>query len=213
MKSKLLFCLTLVLSDLPGHNCQAAITFPKAPEGGRQIVYERADQHLRAFPHFFGELKIEALTITDAHQIYSAVPQDVTSGKLLSAARLTGWRYLLTHGTNAVGEAWLYASPEAGGALKFNSLFGDRFAQPTLVALRQAKELPPVKKQDYELRYLNMPSLSFSAVWLHGVSDDIIIPLPPASGVWYAYHPYSQSQIIKLLKPQAEKWLKAEQAE
>jgi len=213
MKSKLLFCLTLVLSDLPGHNCSAAIIFPKAPEGGRQIIYERVDRHLRAFPRFFGGLKIEELTIADSHQIYSAVPRDVISGKLLSAARLTGWRYLLTHGTNAVGEAWLYANPEAGKALKFISLFGDRFAQPTLVALRQAEELPQVKKQDYEFRYLNMPSMSFFAVWLRGKSDDIIIPLPPTSGMWNAYQPYSQSQIIKLLKPEAEKWLKTEQAE
>ena len=74
-----------------------------------------------------------------------------------------------------------------------------------LEAMRKAEELPQVKKQDYEFRFLNLAPLSFFAVWLHGKSDDIIIPLPPTWGIWNAYQPYSESQITELLKKYIEK--------
>ena len=38
MKPKIILGLALVLSG----NCHAAIVYPKAPDGGRQIVYENA---------------------------------------------------------------------------------------------------------------------------------------------------------------------------
>ena len=50
---------------------------------------------------------------------------------------------------------------------------------------------------------------SFVAVWLHGKSDDIIIPLPPNHYGKKAYQPYTEQAIIKLLKPEAENILSA----
>jgi hypothetical protein len=76
-----------------------------------------------------------------------------------------------------------------------------------LVGLQKAEELPQVQKQDYECRYLDLPFL-FHAIWLHGKSDDIIIPLPPTWNEWNAYQPYSESEITKLLKPEAEQKIK-----
>ncbi len=85
---------------------------------------------------------------------------------------------------------------------------GDHFDNEISEALRIAEQLPQVEKQDYEPRLLDIPSILFVAVWLHGKSDDIIIPLPPTFGRWNAYQPYSESEIIKLLKPEAKKKLK-----
>jgi hypothetical protein len=76
-----------------------------------------------------------------------------------------------------------------------------------LVGLQKAQELPQVQKQDYECRYLDSP-VFFHAIWLHGKSDDIIIPLPPTWNEWNAYQPYSESEITKLLKPEAKNKLK-----
>jgi hypothetical protein len=50
-----------------------------------------------------------------------------------------------------------------------------------------------------------MPWILFHAVWLHGKSDDIIIPLSDTWGRWNGYQPYSESQMIELLKPEAKK--------
>jgi hypothetical protein len=74
-------------------------------------------------------------------------------------------------------------------------------------ALQKAEELPQVKEQDYELRSLAI-DLWFRAVWLHGKTNDIIIPLPPTYGQWNAYQPYSENEMMKLLKPDAENSLK-----
>jgi hypothetical protein len=85
---------------------------------------------------------------------------------------------------------------------------GDSFDEKIKEALLKAEQLPQVKKQDYEPRLLDIPGILFVAVWLHRKSDDIIIPLPNTFGRWNAYQPYSESQMIKLLKPEAKKKLK-----
>jgi hypothetical protein len=70
--------------------------------------------------------------------------------------------------------------------------------------------LPQIRKQDYELRFLEVPALNFVAVWLHGRSDDIIMPLPPTFGRnLNAFQAYSESEIIKVLKPEAKEVMKA----
>jgi hypothetical protein len=207
MKPKIILCLALVLSGLLDLNCNAAIIFPKAPEGGQQIAHESVAWILQTNPSFLGGARIEELTIADPHQNYNANPQDVTSGNLLSAARLaTGrWRYFVMRGTNAVGVVALRANEKAGKALKFVELDSPARAAKLQIAQRKAEELPQVKKQDYEFRFLNLAPLSFFAVWLHGKSDDIIIPLPPTWEIWNAYQPYSETQITELLKKYMEK--------
>jgi hypothetical protein len=209
MNCKLLLCLTLVLSVLPGHKCHAAIIYPKAPDGGRQMVYESVRELPRSISRYLGGFQIEDLTIADPYRDYYVGPTNLASGQLLSAAKPGAWRFLLMHGTNAVAAAELIADNKNGKALKFANLDQTDFSNETLKALRKAEQLPQIEKQDYELRRLDCPPILFVAVWLHGKSDDIIIPLPDTFGRWNAYQPYSESEMIKLLKPAAEKRLKA----
>ena len=208
MKSKIILCLALVLGSVGG-NCDAAIVYPKAPDGGRQIVIENASEILRSDPRFLGGFRIEELTIADPYQDYGVGLANLASGQLLSVAKSGGsWMYLLMHGTNAVGAAGLIADEKTGKALKSNGLYETDFPNETLAALQMAEQLPQVRKQDYELRRLDSPGILFVAVWLHGKSDDIIIPLGATFGRWNALQPYSESQMIKLLKPEAKKRLK-----
>lgn len=186
-------CLALVLSGgLFCHNCDAAIIYPKAPEGGRQVVYKNLDAK------FLGVSQVEDLAIADPHREYFVGATSLASGHLLDAAKFAGWRYLLLHETNAVGAAELKKD------LRFNSLQKSGFGCETLEALRIAKELPEIKKQDYELRYLTIPAVNFVAVWLHAKSNDIIIPLPPTWKRLNAYQPHSEKQIIQALKKDAK---------
>ena len=185
-----------------GANCDAAIVYPKAPEGGRQIVHKEVGEIHRAH-RTPGEVRMEDLTIAEPHREYFVGLTNMASGHLLSAAGSSSWRYLLIHGTNAAGVAVLNADEKTGKSLRFSALYETCFANETLEALRKAEQLPQVKKQDYELRFLNIPAVYFCAVWLHEKSDDIIIPLPPTFGRMNAYQPYSESQIIKLLKKDA----------
>ncbi len=207
MSHKLLFCLTLVLSG--GLNCSAAIIYPKAPNGGQQAIHEAFKGLSRSISRYLGGYQIEDLTIANPFRDYSIGLTNLASGQLLPAARAGTWRYLLMHGTNTVGAAELMTDPTNSTVLKFAGLDTTDFSRETLEALRKAESLPQIQKQDYELRRLDCRSILFVAVWLHGKSDDIIIPLPKTFGRWNAYQPYSESEMIELLQPEAEKRLKA----
>jgi hypothetical protein len=209
MKPKLLFCLALVLSGLPAANCAAAIIYPKEPDGGRQLVVENTSRLLENDPRFLGGFRVEELTVAEPFHCYTVGLTNLAAGKLLTAVGKSGsWQYLLLHGTNAVGAMQLMADEKEGNTLKFNGLYQTDFSEQTLEALRIAEQLPQVKKQDYELRRLDIPSILFVAVWLHAKSDDIMIPLPPTFGRWSAYQPCSEERMIKLLKQEAKKKLR-----
>jgi len=201
MKSKLLIGLALVLSG----NCHAAIVYPKAPVGGQQIISNYVGA--AAIDHFdvLHGLRMEDLTIARPFQIFDVGLTNLAKAQLLSAAEPRWWQYLLLHGTNAVGAGALREKDEK---LRVVAYYETYSSSETLEALRMAEQLPQIKERDYELRRLEITSLHFVAVWLRGKSDDIIIPLPPTFGRWNAYQPYSKSQMIKLLKPEAEKMLK-----
>jgi hypothetical protein len=207
MKPKFLLYFALVLSG--GLNCPAAIIHPQAPHGGPQVIREAFNGLSRSISRYLGGYQIEDLTIAHPFRDYSVGLTNLASGQLLPAARAGTWRYLLMHGTNAVGAAELMADPTNGPALKFAGLDTTDFSRETQEALRRAEQLPQIKKQDYELRRLDCPAILFVAVWLHGKSDDILIPLPPTWGRYNPYQPYLESEMIKLLQPEAEKRLKA----
>ncbi len=199
MNSKFLLCLALVL----GGDCHAAIIFPAAPKAGRQIAYEKVSRVLQAFPQSFRGLTTNDLTITNALAMYDFSAQDVISNNLLSATKLTGWLYPFMHGTNAVCYVPLATNPNDGTLSKRGGVFGGQDVRNMLVALQKANGLPEVEKQEYECRYL-MIFLSFRAIWFHGKTDDVIIPMPPVYYGMKANQPYSEKEIIMLLKPEAE---------
>jgi hypothetical protein len=202
VKIQLFLCLALVLSGY----CHADIIYPKAPNGGQQIVYKYAGGLSKSDPRLLDGFPIEELTIADPFENYYVGLPDLASGKFLSATESNGyWTYVLLHGTNAVGAAGLITNEKTGNTPKFTALYQTDHSNE---ALRIAQQLPQVKKSDYELRYLDIAPILFRAIWLHGKSDDIIIPLPPTFGRWNAYQPYSENELIKLLKPEAKKKLK-----
>jgi hypothetical protein len=203
MNPKFLLGLAFVLSG----NCFAAIIYPQAPDGGRQLVYHMASTTLQQVPGFFGGLRVEDLTIAEPYQSYYVVSSNLVAGKLVAATKSGyggGWQYLLTHATNDVGMAYLKADEKTGKALICTGI-GPYHGR--LEALRIAEQLPQVKERDYELRSLDLPWFFFRAVWLHGKADDIFIPLPDNWNRWKAYQPCSESEMIKILKPIEQKEL------
>ncbi len=199
MKPKLLLCLALVLSG----NCHAAIVYPKAPDGGGEIVSNNLDAKL------LGVSSTKNLIIKISYREYFVGTTNLAAGQLLSSATLGGWQYLIIHGTNAVGAAELNADETNGSSPRFNSLEKPFYPDAPLKALQIAEQLPQVIKSDYEFRHLDIMH-TFRAVWLHGQSDDIIIPIPLTYAPLKAYQPYSESQIIQLLQPEAQKDIEME---
>jgi hypothetical protein len=82
-------------------NCHGSITFPNAPEDGREFAYKLVSELLRADTNVFNGLQIQDLTITNSSLTYSVGKQDIISGTLLSTAKPTGWHYLFMHGNQS----------------------------------------------------------------------------------------------------------------
>jgi hypothetical protein len=205
MKAKLIICLALVLGGVRFDiRAGAAIVYPKEPEGGRQIVMKFASHFVgKNLPPFKGIRSTNELTLAPPIREYYVSPQDLASGLFLATARAGDWAYVFLDGTNAVGSENLMPAGK-NGVLKFAGLYDpDSFTK----VLQFAEQLPEINKQDYEVRRLECAPILFRAIWLHGKTDDIIVSLPETFGRWQAYRPYSEREMIHLLKPEAEKKL------
>jgi hypothetical protein len=210
MKPKLILCLALVLGGaIIVPNCNAGIVYPKAPDGGEQAVSNLLDsKYLKPLLHL---PPAKYLTIARPFPVYFYPIKytNLFSGQLLSETKFAGWRYLVTYGTNSAELQLPYDEekrewPEIGWQFYPALPSG---CDPVLKTLQAAERLPQVKKADYELRYLNFLDIQFFAVWLHGKSSDIIIPVP-IYGNWQDYRPYSEREMIELLKREIENKMK-----
>jgi hypothetical protein len=192
---------------MAGH---AALVYPPAPEGGKEMVFAHLDAK------FLNVSSTNGLTVGEPCVEYTVGLNKLAAGQFLAAATPGNRVYLIIQGTNAIGAADLHVgkpgrtgAADGGTGLVFVGL--NRPFQPDdpLQAVRSAGQLPQVKQGDYEVRRLNIPSLLFQAIWLHGKTDDLILPLPNTFGRWKAFQPYSADEMIKLLKPEAEKKMEA----
>jgi hypothetical protein len=181
-----------------------AIIYPKAPEGGIEIVYNKAKQ-LHQAHHIFGEARMEDLAMAQPHRWYAVPLADLAAGRFLSTATSGSWRHIFIQGMQAVGVGALSdPRPETGNELMCTGMYETCFGAETLEALKVGQQLQQIQDQDYEVRFLDCFSIYFFSVWLHGGADDIIIPLPPTYGRMDAYHPYSERNIVRLLQKTAE---------
>ena len=207
MKNLILLLLTLALSNfmITGN---AGIVYPTAPDGGAQAVSHMLDSHFMQLSFFkqFHLPPVKDLTIARPFAVsYSFDYTNLLCGRFLSEVKTCSWRFLLTDGTNSVGAMDLgYDNQKGAWQQGIGGVFYKSYADFS-TGLQVAEQLPEVKKEDYELRYLNFLQGEFFAIWLHGKSNDTIIPLPPAHGECQPYRPYSEQEIIRMLKDEMEK--------
>lgn len=203
-----IFAFAMIVFCLIG-DCAASILIPTPPDGGKEIAYKNIDRD------FLGVSSNSELTVTEPHLEYGIGLTNVASGQLLSAAGPYGWRYMVYQGTNFIGVSELTLQGPNGEVVESKSL--QQADQTFNIALGIAQKLPQVEKADYELRYIEIPAMSLSFLWLHGKSDDIIIPLKPTYGLCNPYQVYSNTELIKLLEPEAKReldqYLKLEEKE
>lgn len=118
---------------------------------------------------------------TAPHMVFTILPEFIASPQPLANAIAIGWRTMVIQGSHAVA-AVEYA--EGGSASNFKSLNEGPFVKSTASAFKIAEGLPEVSGQDFEPRLLQLPYVYLMALWLHGATDDLLIPLEPApSGI------------------------------
>ncbi|MDI3388128.1 hypothetical protein QIS99_18250 [Streptomyces sp. B-S-A8] len=117
--------------------------------------------------------------------------------------RLTGWRFLLHAGAQAVAAADTRLTPDGW---TFSHFFEGPYATATERALRQAEALPA----PYQPRLLSVPELYMLTLWLHGdlAADpgegtprptDLLVPLAPAPPGIAAHRPHRVADLLPVL--------------
>jgi hypothetical protein len=177
-----------------GANCDAAVIFRDGPESGRQFAFKMLSDLWQADTNAFKGAQLRDLRITNSMPMYSVGQNDIFSGKLLSAAQLVGWDYLVMRGSKLIAVIPLNVDPTNREIIESGGIAMDD--NQTIKALNSARGL--ARRQDYELRYLVEES-SFRMVWLHGKTNDLIIPMEPTYGRMTPYRPYSEAQMIGFL--------------
>jgi hypothetical protein len=190
------------------------IIMRNAPRHAASVLASNVTELLRAkhTPHSMkAGVQAEELRHSDAHPVYVATLDNLAAGKLLAAARQTGWRYLLAHNDEVVAEAELHSARGAAKSTKrakseelsFAGLTHGPFTGATVDGLHAAERLPQVEKADYELRLLKVPAVYLVALWLHGSKEDLLLPLgqPPAG--LRKNKAYTEAAVVRALRATA----------
>jgi hypothetical protein len=143
------------------------------------------------------------------HEVYTLDLADVANG--LKGAKATGWRYLVMEGDNAVAAAELDRPAKGSkGNPEFSNLNTGGFVSSTYEAIHTAELLPEVKKADYQVRLLQIPAVCSVALWLHGKSQDLLLPLQssepgsPKLGGAMSQRPLSPSDFFHSIEEQVK---------
>jgi len=206
MKIKLFLCFALVLGVFGSGDCDAKLIYVEAPAEGQKIVYTCVNEALEDDLPAYNGTQLKDLTLFPPYPIYGLGLTNLAGGHFIPTAKSGCWIYLFLRGSNGFGQTWLMKDLRTGKWVA-TGLSQSFFPNAQLDALRMAEQLPRVQKEDYEVRGLDCMPLVFHAIWLHSKTDDIIIPLPFSCGRWQAYLPYSEWEMLILLKPEAEKKL------
>jgi len=187
------------------------IIMRNAPRHAAAVLAANVTELMRAkhTPHGMkADVHPEELQHSEPHPVYVATLDDLAAGKLLAAAKQTGWRYLLAQNDEVVAEAELAkgrrtakgAKGAKREALAFAGLTHGPFTGATVDGLHAAERLPQVEKADYELRLLKVPAVYLVALWLHGSNEDLLVPLgqPPAG--LRKNKAYTEAGVIRALR-------------
>jgi len=179
------------------------------PENGPAIV-RQALGTLLTQPAQHADLIAEShsleINIAAPHPVYFVGLSDIANGRLLSAAILQGWRYLVLSGETPIAAANITAPNE--GEPKFTHISYGPFARNTIEGIGRAEA--DISEKDYTLRLLDIPSLYVVSLWFHG-ADDRLMPLAPSNRALEPYRIYTEEEMIQVLVPRAVERLESDE--
>ena len=141
----------------------------------RQAAVETSRRLLTSPQGPGAELDPSKVKLAVPHLGYSVGLNEVREGELLSAVTLYAYRYLLIDDDRAVGSIdVVQVSDDRFDVVRLGS---GPYDEAMLDGLRAAREADTESDQDYEPRFLIIPGMYFCAVWLHGATEDQIVPL------------------------------------
>ncbi|KYF69731.1 hypothetical protein BE11_26340 [Sorangium cellulosum] len=117
------------------------------------------------------------IRVDHAHRIHFMELEDVVLGRPASSTKSALLRYLVYVNERAIADAELFSDPNE--VLHFAAVNYGPVAPATVRGIGLLQELARVREGDYELRSLQIPALHFVSLWLHGVADDLFLPIAP----------------------------------
>lgn len=144
------------------------------------------------------------LQLVEPLQVFTLGLNDLVASRNLEAAKSTGWLFLVQDGDNTLASA--EAVPTGTGDEQVVSAFNEgRFVGSIADAIRSARGLPEVSKDDFELRLLRVPGLYVTALWLHKAvgTGDLLVPLAPSPVDAQAGQPVPASRLMEELRYKA----------
>jgi hypothetical protein len=136
--------------------------------------------------------------------IYNSSIQALDEKRLLAAAQLTGWQYILLSGSDSNRIDCVVEVTQAGDGKDKGSPLSPDVRYPA--AYGEAINETIVKAEkiagDYDLRMLRVPSVSLLAVWLHdAVKGDLLFPVPPAPTMLRKQSMFTEGELTEALRP------------
>ncbi|MBF0283333.1 MAG: hypothetical protein HQL51_02635 [Magnetococcales bacterium] len=177
---------------------------PKAPKTATKVISD----HLGDTPNYFvteavrsasaGGATPPQISLSQGWQEYAVGLEDLAKGKLLAAAKPGHWRYLVMLGNQPTAEMVL--AQESAGERVIASHRGEVMVGMAK-GLKVAADLKETADQPYEVRFLLVPALYFTALWLHGAHGvDWLMPIEPDPSPLPNYKPHTEAQVIEALK-------------
>ncbi len=112
--------------------------------------------------------------------VYLLSARQLANTQPLSVARRGGWRFLVLQGRRAVAAVDLDAA-KSGRPAAVSHISAGPYVEWTARAIRFAQLQPAVKRHDFEVRIVKVPSIYVYALWLHSAERDLLIPFAHSS--------------------------------
>ena len=133
------------------------------------------------------------------YPIYNGTIDGLMGNTLLKSTELTAWAYLVIDGTSArIAEA-AWRNDEMMVVAFYPPSYARVFVNALWRAERYDLQNP---NEDSEMRVLRVPSLSLSAIWLHG-NVSRLAPIYPYPSSLQNKKIYSETALTDLLRPMA----------
>lgn len=183
-------CGALVLSEVPDEATQMAARYSK------EVLFAE---------HVVAKGDVTNLVVVGPHRGYYISLDGIIGGHPLSTATPLSWRYSVMDRTNGCAIVTIMdPDPKSAKPRRFGGLEDGEGVGNVFNGLRRAEKLAQESNRDYELRYFSNFELHFEAVWLHGVSDDIIIPVSTVYQNITLFRPYSEDEVFAALKEEVK---------
>lgn len=170
-----------------------SLKLPEAPQGTKNIVNHALQRAHKSGRFAFA---VGAATPVAPHPVYTIGQDELVAGGGVEAAKFAGWRSIILQGDNTV--AAVEFAGDGTGLKDFKSVNQGPYVQSTASAIAVAENLPQAKAEDFELRLLQLPSIYVVALWLHGRTQELFIPLKPAPRGVKPESVYSGANFFKL---------------